>query len=223
MTSSGSSLSSGSEEKRSKQHLISESSSSTIATQDEESWPLSEVIFIEDSKSSNILGKVVKVDADYVLVKMHHSKSHSSSNQTVDVQQQQNTALNDTELQAMSFLDNLRIFQKSQLQLIKSSSTSLSKLPDFMQKTPKKLADFGNVLCLAAQQSGIHAIVNKENAIFYVQYDLLSNKIVREKRFPSSLSFVGHQSISNIRLHTLDNPNVNLSFFFLFRICRPYL
>ena len=87
-------------------------------------------------------------------------------------------------------LDNSRIFQKSQLQLVKQSSSL--KLPDFMQRTPKKLSDFGAILAIAAHQHGLHAIVTKEGALFYVQYDLLSSKITKEKRFTTSLnSFLG--------------------------------
>ena len=145
---------------------------------------MSEVIFIEDTKSSNILGKVVKVDGDLVLVKMQNQLAKSQFTEN---------SPSDQEMQAITFLDNLRIFQKSQLQLIKSassSSSSFNKIPDFMQKTPKKLSDFGNVLCLAVQQNGVHAIVTKESSLFYVVYDLLSNKIVKEKRFPSCLSFM---------------------------------
>ena len=126
-------------------------------------------------------------------------------------QQQQQQSQIDADTQAINFLDNLRIFQKSQLQLIKSSSSSFYKMPDFMQKNPKKLSDFGNVLCLAIQQNGIHAIINRENATFQVIYDLMTNKIVKEKRFPSSLSFLPHQNLNHIRMFLLDNSSFNLT------------
>ena len=130
---------------------------------------------------------------------------------------------NDTDV-----LENSRIFPKNQLQvnlniieknllkiikyfeikLIKQSSSS--KLPDFMQKTPKKVSDFGAVLAVSAQQNGFHAIVSKENALFYIQYDLMSNKIVKEKRFTTSLnSFVG-KNPNNIQFYTQDDPNVSV-------------
>jgi hypothetical protein len=93
------------------------------------------------------------------------------------------------------------------LKLIKQSSSA--KLPDFMQKTPKKVSDFGTVLTISAQQSGFHAIISKENALFYIQFDLLSNKIVKEKRFTTSLgSFLG-KNPSNISFSTQDDPNVS--------------
>ena len=93
------------------------------------------------------------------------------------------------------------------MKLIKQSSSS--KLPDFIQKTPKKVSDFGTVLTISAQQSGFHAIVSKENALFYVQVDLLTNKIVKEKKFTTSLgSFLG-KNPSNISFFTQDDPNVS--------------
>ena len=79
-----------------------------------------------------------------------------------------------------------------------------------MQKTPKKLSDFGAVLAMAAQQSGLHAIITKENALFYVQYDLMSSKVVKEKRFATNLnSFLGRNS-ANISLFTREDPNVSV-------------
>lgn len=157
---------------------------------DEEAWNLNEVVLVEDSKST-VLGKAIKVDNDYILVKMQ-SKS-------TDLNPQVTTG--DSEL-----LENSRIFPKNQLQLIKQSSSS--KLPDFMQKTPKKLSDFGAVLSVAAQQNGFHAIISKENSLFYIQFDLLSNKIVKEKRFTTSLSSFLGKNPNNISFFTQDDPNV---------------
>ena len=130
-------------------------------------------------------------------------------------------------------LDNSRIFLKNQLQvnlskvnvnplslipiffdfkLIKQSSSS--KLPDFMQKTPKKVSDFGAVLAVSAQQNGFHAVVSKEHALFYVQFDLLSNKVVKEKRFTSSLSSFLGKNPNNISFFTQDDPNVSFCFYY---------
>ena len=165
---------------------------------DEESWYLNDVVFIEDSKASSILGKVVKIDSDYVLVKMQSKSQCEQSTNAIG-------SLNETEMQTISFLDNLRIFQINQLQLIRSSS---NKLPDFIQKSPKKLPDFGNILSLAAQQNSIHAIVNRENCLCYVQYDLFSNKLVKEKRFPTNIMSLSQHF--NTSLYTIDNSNFNI-------------
>lgn len=190
--------------KRKKQYSsssdLSQSSSSNDkrTVDDEEYWYLSDVVFVEDFKSSTILGKVIKVDNDYVLVQVSQTSKPASS---------------DTDSPAESILlDNSRIFQKTQLQLVKQSSSA--KLPDFMQRTPKKLSDFGAILTIAAHQNGLHAIITKENSLFYVQYDLLSNKITKEKRFTTSqISFLGRNP-GNISFFGQDDPNLNLTALF---------
>lgn len=171
------------------------------------------MVLVEDSKST-ILGKVIKVDNDYVLVKMQSSVVPSAKPPSELTAGLSGVVALDSEV-----LDNSRIFPKNQLQLVKqssssswtsssSSSSSSSKLPDFMQKVPKKISDFGAVLCVAAQQNGFHAIVSKENALFFVQVDLMSNKIIKEKRFTTSLgSFLG-KNPNNISFFTQDDPNV---------------
>jgi hypothetical protein len=167
---------------------------------DEQSWYLNEVVFVEDAKASNILGKVVKIDADYVLVKMQTSEGETSSSQDL--------------------LENSRIFPKSQLQVVKTATavtggsgsggtSSSPQLPDFSQKSLKKLSDIGEVLTTAAQHSLVHAIVHKESSLFYVQYDLFNNKLVKEKRISTSLAAFMGQNVSNIRLFTIDDPNVS--------------
>jgi E3 ubiquitin-protein ligase EDD1 len=42
---------------------------------EEDFWYLSDVVFLEETKASNVLGKVIKVDADFVLVKMQSAQS----------------------------------------------------------------------------------------------------------------------------------------------------
>lgn len=188
--------------KRKKQYSstsdLSASSPARSSPDDEEYWHLNDVVFVEDFKSSTILGKVIKVDNDYVLVQVAPKANASTS----EVDSPAETLL----------LDNSRIFQKNQLQLVKQSSSL--KLPDFMQKTPKKLSDFGAILTIAAHQNGLHAIITKENSLFYVQYDLLSNKITKEKRFTTSLnSFLGRNP-GNISFFAQDNPSLNLTALF---------
>ena len=233
--------------KRKKNYSSSESSSpvaSASATERsggqaapelEESWLLSECVFVEDTKCALVLGKVIKVDADYVLVQMNQpAKQQADSDNTSNSE--------------LSLLDNSRIFPKNQLQLVKTSSSSSSgasssssmmmmmpsfyKYPDFMQKTPKKLPDFGGaVLAFCAQQNGLHAIIHKaaggvDSSLVYIFYDLFSNKIVREKRFGGSYlnmssglgvagccpsSFLGANPRS-IRLHSIDDANVSFLF-----------
>lgn len=164
----------------------------------EESWLLSEVFFLEETKSSNVLGKVIKIDSDYVLVKMNslNETTTTATNTTQTAQNQQD------------ILDSTRIFQKNQLQLVLNQSTNSNKSFDFIQKSPKKLSDISNVLTICAQQNSIHAILNKDNNLVYVQYDMLTNKSIKEKRFPTNFhSFLGN-NLNNISLRTIDDPNV---------------
>jgi E3 ubiquitin-protein ligase EDD1 len=66
---------------------------------DEEYWPLDEVIFIEDCKVAPI-GKVVKIDGSYVLVKFP-SKNNDINETNID----------------MNNLENCRIFRKDDVQV----------------------------------------------------------------------------------------------------------
>lgn len=108
-------------------------------------------------------------------------------------------------------LDSCRIFQKSQLQVLKpsssssSSSSSMVKFPDFNQKYLKKLSGLSDVLCVTAQSNTVHAIVKKENtSIVYVQYDMFASKVVREKRIPVTLAAFLGQNLNSIALHVID-------------------
>lgn len=154
----------------------------------EENWMLGDVFFMDDAKTSNVLGQVIKIDCDYALVRMNDSKAESDP------------------------LENTRIFAKSQLQLAEVSNSSLkSNCDQFVQKTPKKIPDLTNVLTICAQQGIIHAIISKENSLVYVQFDLTSGKFLKEKRFPTNCvsAFCGN-NLNNISLKTIDEPNVIL-------------
>jgi len=179
---------------------------------EEETWYLPEVVFIDEIKLSTVLGKVLKVDADYVLVKMQaiapivplpvcaQPVASNAPFEPIQLQQQQQ--------QSQDILDNCRIFQKTQLQVVKQSSSN--KLPDFMQRTPKKLSDFGQIITFVAHQNSVHAVVNKEGALCYVQYDLFSGKLLKEKRFTANLqSFLG-LNVNSCALSSLDDVNFNI-------------
>lgn len=161
-----------------------------IEDENEHTWYLSEVIFVEDKKSANILGKIVKVDMDFVLVKIKENNDDNNEGNKYDV------------------LENTRIFAKSQLQVLKNSTsqnTVLAKFPDFNQKNLKKLGDFGgDVLSIFSKMNTIHAIVRRETYIFYVQYDLFLNKLLKEKKIPTnSLQFSGI-NVNNISIFGID-------------------
>lgn len=163
-------------------------------------------MFVEDTKANNVLGKIVKIDTDYVLVKMQAQTTDNNNESNADNSSNQDV------------LENSRIYQKSQLQLVRhsstgtgssSSSSSSVQMPDFHQKSLKKLSDMGDVFTISAQLNFVHAVVHKENALFYVQYDLFSNKLIREKRISSSVpAFIGH-NVNNISLFSIDDQNVS--------------
>jgi hypothetical protein len=151
----------------------------------EESWSLPDLIYVEETKGF-VLGKVMKIDADYVIVKMS-TKEETANNETL--------------------LDSCRVFPKSQLQAIKS--TASLKLPEFMQRAPKRLLDFGHVLTLSAQHTGLHALVYKDNGLALLHYDIIGNKVAKERRINTlSHAFVGH-SVTSIRLASIDDPSFN--------------
>lgn len=111
-------------------------------------------------------------------------------------------------------LDSCRIFQKSQLQVFRPSSSSSSsstpiKFPDFNQKYLKKLSGLSDVLCMAGQASTVHAVVRKDNnAVVYIQYDMFAGKVVREKRIPVTLaSFLG-QNLHSLALYPIDSVSI---------------
>ena len=176
--------------------------------EEEELWSLNDVVFVNEegraALGGAVLGRVIKIDGDYVLVNM---QTPSVSNAAQDsASQSLDTALEHT-----------RIFQKNQLQLVRASSssggTSSRSMPDFMQRTPKKLADMGGVVyAYAAHQNGVHAIVNKESSggLFYMHYDLLTNKLAKEKRLPTTpAAFLGLGGTMNVSLTTIDHSSVS--------------
>lgn len=184
--------------KRKKQYLNQENKKATLdesreecdfeKDEKEENWLLSDVFLMDDGKTNNILGQVIKIDSDYALVRMNDSK-----------------AVHDP-------LENTRIFSKCQLQLAEVSNYSLkSNCDQFFQRFPKKISDLTNVLTICAQQSFIHAIITKESSLVYVQYDLASGKFIKEKRFPTNCvsAFCGN-NLNSISLKTIDEPNVSI-------------
>jgi hypothetical protein len=66
---------------------------------------LADTIFVEDTKPF-CLGKVLKIDADYVMVKMQSKIIVDSSSQS-----------GDSSMEAQSLLDSCRILPKNQLQV----------------------------------------------------------------------------------------------------------
>ena len=138
---------------------------------DEEEWPLTEVIFVEDTKPVPI-GEVLAVDGNHVVVVPHTKEGKGS----------------------------LRVIPRDQLQVIRSVGSP--RVPDCYQRSPKRVpvVESGQILTVAVDGRGIHAIVKVGTKLNYVIYNLSSGKLAQECTLPTdSVAFMGADS-NNISL-----------------------
>ena len=70
------------------------------------------------------------------------------------------------------------------------------------------MSDIGHVLTFVAHQNGIHALISKEGSIYYILYDIITNKIVKEKKIPTRTKAMLGQNGIQMKLNILDDPNV---------------
>ncbi|KAK5646050.1 hypothetical protein RI129_004514 [Pyrocoelia pectoralis] len=161
--------------KRQKRMTVSGTDATNDQRKDEEEWLLRDVIFVEDVRSVPI-GRVLKVDGAYAAVRFptSHSKERDSKD-TDDIWQ------------------DCRLMRKDDLQVLKSSSTS--RVPDCFQRTPRRIQiseSSGQILTIAIDGQGIHAIVRSGNRLSYVIYNVSSGRVEQENPFPSDTgSFMG--------------------------------
>ncbi|KAK4302521.1 hypothetical protein Pmani_025398 [Petrolisthes manimaculis] len=130
---------------------------------DEEEWPLRDVIFVEDTRPVPI-GEVLAVDGNQVVVVPQTKEGKG----------------------------NLRVIHRDQLQVIRAGGNP--RVPDCYQKTPKRIPvnEQGQILTVAVDSRGIHAIVKNGNRLTYVIYNLSSGKAEQECVFPTdSTAFMG--------------------------------
>ncbi|XP_026278748.1 E3 ubiquitin-protein ligase UBR5 [Frankliniella occidentalis] len=157
---------------------------------DEEEWPLKDVIFVEDVKSMPI-GRVLKVDGQYAAVRFTGSKeSAASSIVNKDGPKDAGAAgLDDM----MSVLQECRLMRKDDLQVVKSTATS--RVPDCFQRTPRRVnipESGGQVLTIAVDGQGIHAIVKTGTKLSYVLYNVSTGRIEQDSPFPcDTAAFLG--------------------------------
>ncbi|XP_055998190.1 E3 ubiquitin-protein ligase UBR5-like isoform X2 [Ostrea edulis] len=152
---------------------------------DEESWPLKNVIFVEDVKTVPV-GKVVKVDGAYAVVKFQSRDALESGGGRED---------------PVSLLQDCRILRKDELQVLKSANAP--RLPDCFQKTPKKvtLTESGQILAVAVDCEGIHLIARSGSRLSYTIYNLTSGKVEQDATFQTDAqTFLGEHR-SDITLH----------------------
>lgn len=154
---------------------------------DEESWMLKDVVFVEDRYGP--IGKVLKVDGEFVAVRFPTAGVTPSENKDDDWQE-------------------CRLLKRDDVQVIKSGTTSRG--PDCFQKSPKKVILFPSsgsnsndntqLLALSVDVKGIHAIVKVGSKLHYSLYNLNNGRQEQDSVFPTDFNaFIGHSS-NNVSL-----------------------
>ncbi|KAG5892960.1 hypothetical protein JTB14_015007 [Gonioctena quinquepunctata] len=163
--------------KRQKRLVVTSSDSSGDQKKDEEEWLLKDVIFVEDVRSVPT-GRVLKVDGAYAAIKFPTAPSRERDSKDAD-----------------DLLQDCRLMRKDDLQVIKSSSNS--RVPDCFQRTPRRIQiseNGGQILTIAVDGQGIHAIVRNGTKLSYVIYNISSGRVEQDNQFPSdTAAFMGLQ------------------------------
>ncbi|XP_078331394.1 E3 ubiquitin-protein ligase UBR5-like isoform X2 [Crassostrea virginica] len=156
-----------------------------LEKKDEENWPLKNVIFVEDVKTVP-MGKVVKVDGAYAVVKFQSRDALDSGVGRED---------------PISLLQDCRILRKDELQVLKSANAP--RLPDCFQKTPKKvtLTESGQILAVAVDCEGIHLIARSGSRLSYTIYNLTTGKVDQDATFQTDAQTFLGENRSDITLH----------------------
>ncbi|KAK6168099.1 hypothetical protein SNE40_021993 [Patella caerulea] len=153
---------------------------------EEESWPLKNVVFVEDSHLKTVpVARVLKVDGSCVAVSFTNKTDYPASSKD----------------DAQSLLTDCRLLRKDELQLVKGVNSP--RVPDFFQRIPKKvtIVENGTILSVAVDCEGIHIIARCGMRLSYIIYNLSSGKIEQDCAFPTNIpSFLGTNS-SEISLH----------------------
>lgn len=149
---------------------------------DEEEWPLRDVIFVEDTRPVPI-GEVLAVDGNQVVVVPQTKEGKG----------------------------NLRVIHRDQLQVIRAGGNP--RVPDCYQKTPKRIpvTEPGQILTVAVDGRGIHAIVKNGTRLTYVIYNLSSGRAEQECVFPTdSVAFMGSEPSAVSLTITGESENVGV-------------
>lgn len=149
-----------------------------------------DVIFVEDVKSMPI-GRVLKVDGAYAAVRFPGAKEVLiANNANKDVPKDASSTGSDD---MMSLLQDCRLMRKDDLQVVKSTATS--RVPDCFQRTPRRVnipEGGGQILTIAVDGQGIHAIVKNGSKLSYVLYNVSTGRIEQDSPFPcDTAAFMG--------------------------------
>lgn len=168
---------------------------------DEELWQLKDVVFVEDKVGP--VGKVLKVDGDYVAVRFPPLTCVSSV-----------PGLNSKDEGKEDDWQQCRLLRREDVQVFRTAVSSRG--PDWLQKQPKKInigADPANaqLLTIAVDTRGIHVIKKLFGKIHYSLYNLYNSKQEQNCQFPTdSASFIG-ASANNITMACNNDCNGNSS------------
>ncbi|XP_022901003.2 E3 ubiquitin-protein ligase hyd isoform X2 [Onthophagus taurus] len=162
--------------KRQKRMTVSGSDQGPEQRKDEETWQLRDVIFLEDTRTVPV-GRVLKVDGAYAAVRFPstHTRDRDGNKDADDI------------------LQDCRLMKKDDLQVLKSTATF--RAPDCFQKTPRKIQisdNSGQILTVAVDAQGIHAVVRTATKLSYVVYNICSGRVEVDNPFPSdTAAFMG--------------------------------
>ncbi|XP_077488259.1 E3 ubiquitin-protein ligase hyd isoform X5 [Amblyomma americanum] len=135
---------------------------------DEEEWHLRDVVFVEDVKNIPV-GRVIKVDGAYVAVRFGRESGPGEDP-----------------------LAECRLLRRDELQPVRGSATP--RLPDCLQRTPRRvcLPDGVQLLAMAIDSQGIHAVVKNGGQLSYMVYNIVTGRAEQDSPFPTYLqSFLG--------------------------------
>lgn len=146
---------------------------------DEEVWNLKDVVFVEDVRSAPV-GRVLKVDGQFAAVRFPSA-----------------TAAKDKfDESSTDAWQDCRLLRKDDLQVIKSTATS--RVPDCIQKIPRRIVlniqlnEHSQLLTLAIDSKGIHAVMKTGNKLHYALFNLNTGRMDKNFVFPTDLnSFMG--------------------------------
>ncbi|XP_050027437.1 E3 ubiquitin-protein ligase UBR5 isoform X3 [Dermacentor andersoni] len=135
---------------------------------DEEEWHLRDVVFVEDVKNIPV-GRVIKVDGAYVAVRFGRESGPGEDP-----------------------LAECRLLRRDELQPVRGSATP--RLPDCLQRMPRRvcLPDGVQLLAMAIDSQGIHAVVKNGGQLSYMVYNIVTGRAEQDSPFPTYLqSFLG--------------------------------
>ncbi|XP_060518971.1 E3 ubiquitin-protein ligase UBR5 isoform X3 [Cylas formicarius] len=161
--------------KRQKRLVVTVSDINSDQRKEEEEWHLRDVIFVEDVRSVPT-GRVLKVDGAYAAVRF--PSAHARDRDTKD---------------ADDIFQDCRLMRKDDLQVIKSSSNS--RVPDCFQRMPRRIQvseNVGQILTIAVDGQGVHAVVRNGSKLSYVIINISSGRVEQDNAFPSdTAAFMG--------------------------------